>query len=102
MSPPKIEAHQTDKHMTIAGHDARLSQISLTESCHTPDNSDTCDFVIAMDSWLTQDEIPGIADRRAFVQAHLKKLGLTDANGSTQKLLQQFLAPYQDASRTSR
>jgi hypothetical protein len=97
MSPPKIEAHQTDQHMTIAGHDARLSQISLTESCHTPDNSDTCDFVIAMDSWLTQDEIPGIADRRAFVEAHLKKLGLTDANGSTQKLLQQFLAPYQDA-----
>ena len=62
MSPPKIDAHQTDQHMTIAGHDARLSQISLTESCHTPDNSDTCDFIIAMDSWLTQDEIPG--DRR--------------------------------------
>ena len=97
MSPPKIDAHQTDQHMTIAGHDARLSQISLTESCHTPDNSDTCDFVIAMDSWLTQDEIPGIADRKAFVEAHLKKLGLTDANGSTQKMLQQFLAPYQDA-----
>ena len=97
MSPPKIDAHQTDQHMTIAGHDARLSQISLTESCHTPDNSDTCDFVIAMDSWLTQDEIPGIADRKAFLEAHLKKLGLTDANGSTQKMLQQFLAPYQDA-----
>jgi hypothetical protein len=97
MSPPKIEAHQTDQHMTIAGHDARLSQISLTESCHTPDNSDTCDFIIAMDSWLTQDEIPGIADRKAFVEAHLKKLGLSDPNGSTQKMLQQFLAPYQDA-----
>jgi hypothetical protein len=97
MSPPKIDVHQTDQHMTIAGHDARLSQISLTESCHTPDNSDTCDFVIAMDSWLTQDEIPGIADRKAFVSAHLKKLGLTDANGSTQKMLQQFLAPYHDA-----
>jgi hypothetical protein len=97
MSPPKIDVHQTDQHMTIAGHDARLSTISLTESCHTPDNSDTCDFVIAMDSWLTQDEIPGIADRKAFVLAHMQKLGLTDANGSTQKMLQQFLAPYQDA-----
>ncbi len=97
MSPPKIDVHQTDQHLTIAGHDARLSQINLTESCHTPDNSDTCDFVIAMDSWLTQDEIPGIADRKAFMAAHLKKLGLTDANGSTQKMLQQFLAPYQDA-----
>ncbi len=97
MSPPKIEAHQTDKHLTIAGHDARLSQLTLTESCHTPDNSDTCDFVISMDSWLTQDDIPGIADRKAFVQAHLQKLGLTDSNGATQKMLQQFLAQYKDS-----
>jgi hypothetical protein len=97
MSPPKIEAHQTDKHLTIAGHDTRLSQLTLTESCHAPDNSDTCDFVISMDSWLTQDEIPGIADRKAFIQAHLKKLGLTDSNGAMQKMLQQFLAQYKDS-----
>ena len=97
MSPPKIEAHQTDKHLTIAGHDARLSQLTLTESCHTPDNSDTCDFVISMDSWLTQDDIPGIGDRKAFTQAYLKKLGLTDSNGAMQKMLQQFLAQYKDS-----
>jgi hypothetical protein len=97
MSPPKIEAHQTDQHQTIAGHDARLSQLTLTESCHTPDNSDTCDFVISFDSWLTQDDIPGLADRKAFLEAYLKKLGLTDPNGSTQKMMQQFLAPYRDA-----
>jgi hypothetical protein len=97
MSPPKIEAHQTDKHLTIAGHDARLSQITLTESCHSADNSDTCDFVISMDACLTQDDIPGLADRKAFVEAYAKKLGLTDPNGSTQKMLQQFLAPYHDA-----
>ena len=97
MSPPKIEAHQTDKHLSIAGHDARLSQLSLTESCHNPESSDTCDFVIAMDSWLTQDDIPGIADRKAFIEAHLKKLGLTDSNGAMQKMLQQFLAQYQDS-----
>jgi hypothetical protein len=97
MSPPKIEAHQTDKHLSIAGHDAHLSQLSLTESCHNPESSDTCDFVISMDSWLTQDDIPGIADRKAFVEAHLKKLGLTDSNSSTQKMLRQFLAQYQDS-----
>jgi hypothetical protein len=96
MTPPKIEAHQTDKHLSIAGHDARLSQLSLTTSCHTPDNADTCDFVITLDSWLTQDDIPGIADRKAFAEAQMKKLGLTDPNGSTQKMLQQFLAPYRD------
>ena len=97
MSPPKIEAHQTDKHMTIAGHDARLSQLSLTESCHNPDTNDTCDFVISMDSWLTEEDIPGTADRKAFAQAYLKKLGLTDQNGGMQKMLQQFLAQYQDS-----
>lgn len=97
MSPPKIDAHQTDKHLTIAGHDARLSQLSLTESCHTPDNSDTCDFVISMDLWLTQDDIPGMADRKAFLQTYLKKLGLTDQDSGMQKMMRQFLAQYQDS-----
>jgi hypothetical protein len=97
MSPAKVESHQTDQHQTIAGHDARLSQVTLTESCHTPDNSDTCDFVVTLDSWLTQDELPGSAERKAFAESYLKKLGLTDANGSLQKMLQGFLAQYGDA-----
>jgi hypothetical protein len=97
MTPPKIESHQTDKHLSIAGHDARLSQLSLTTSCHTPNSTDSCDFVITLDSWLTQDEIPGMADRKAFAEAQMKKLGLTDPNGSMQKMLQQFLAPYRDS-----
>jgi hypothetical protein len=97
MTPPKIESHQTDQHQTIAGHDARLSQVTLTESCHTPDNSDTCDFIITLDSWLTQDDIPGFAERKAFAESYLKKLGLMDSNGSMQKMLQGFLAQYGDA-----
>ncbi len=101
MSPPKVESHQTDQHQSIAGHDARLSQITLTESCHTPDNSDTCDFIITLDSWLTQDDLPGFAERRAFSESYLKKLGLTDSsgalNGSLQKMLQGFMAQYGDA-----
>jgi hypothetical protein len=97
MSPPKIDAHVTDKHATFAGHDTRLSQISLTQSCHNPETGDTCDFLITLDSWLTQDEIAGVADRKAFREAHMKKLGLNDPNSGMQQQLRQFLAPYRDS-----
>jgi hypothetical protein len=97
MSPPKIEAHATDKHASFANHDTRLSQLSLTQSCHNPDTGDTCDFLVTMDSWLTQDEIAGAADRRAFAEAYAKKLGLTDVNSQLGQELRQFLAPYRDS-----
>jgi hypothetical protein len=97
MSPPKIEAHQTDKHATIAGHDTQMSELTLSESCHDTETNDTCEFRIIFDSWLTQDEIPGIADRKAFALAYMQKLGLKDPNSSSMKMLQQFLAPYHDS-----
>jgi hypothetical protein len=97
MSPPKIEAHTTDKHASFANHDARLSQLTLTQSCHNPDTNDTCDFLVTMDSWLTQDEMAGAADRKAFAEAYAKKLGLTDLNSQMGQELRQFLAPYRDS-----
>jgi hypothetical protein len=97
MSAPKIEAHTTDKHASFVGHDARLSQLSLTQSCHNADTGDTCDFLVTMDSWLTQDEIAGAADRKAFAEAYAKKLGLTDMNSQMGQELRQFLAPYRDS-----
>jgi hypothetical protein len=97
MSPPKIEEKLTDQHQTIAGHDSRLTQVALTQSCHNRETNDTCDFVIAMDSWLTQDEIAGIADRKAFQTAYLKKMGLDQMSAQVQQNLQQFLAPYKDS-----
>jgi hypothetical protein len=97
MSPPKIESHATDKHASFANHDARLSQLTLTQSCHNPDTGDTCDFLVTMDSWLTQDEIAGAADRRAFAEAYAKKLGLKDMNSQLGQEMQQFLAPYRDS-----
>lgn len=97
MSPPKIEAHTTDKHASFANHDTRLSQLSLTQSCHNPNTGDTCDFLVTMDSWLTQDEIAGAADRKAFAEAYAKKLGLTDMNSQLGQEMRQFLAPYRDS-----
>jgi hypothetical protein len=97
MSAPKFEANTTDTHASLVGHDARLTQISMTQSCTNPDNGDTCELLIGMDSWLTQEQIAGLDDRRAFQQAYLRKLGLEDAGPLVQKQMRQFLAPYAES-----
>jgi hypothetical protein len=95
MTPPKFDVKATGTHGTFAGHDAKLTQLSLTQSCRNNNTGDVCDFVMSMDAWLTQDQIAGLDDRHAFQKAHLQKLGLTD-NALVQKQVRQFLAPYAD------
>jgi hypothetical protein len=95
-SPPKFDLVQTDVHASLIGHDARLTQMTLTESCTNPDTGDSCDFQIAMDAWLTQDQIAGIEERRGFQKAYLHKMGLDDSNALVQPQLRRFLAPYQE------
>jgi hypothetical protein len=97
MSPPKFDASQTDTHATLLGHDARLTQLTMTQSCTNPDTGDTCDLSIGMGSWLTQEQIAGLEDRRAFQKAYLHKLGLDDAGPLVQKQMRQFLAPYAES-----
>lgn len=98
MTPPKFDVKQTDSHGSFAGHDARLTQMAMTESCKNNVTGDVCDFVITLDAWLTQDQIAGLADRRAFESAYLQKLGLTDQNNAlVVKQMRQFIAPYADS-----
>ena len=97
MTPPKIDVHQTDRHASLAGHDSHLTQLVLTQSCRDKTTSDTCDFTLTLDSWLTQEEIAGVADVTAFRTAYLKKLGFDDPNSQMLKEVRQFLAPYQDS-----
>ena len=94
MSAPQFNVQQTELHATFAGHDARLTQLSMTESCKNPDTGDTCDFTIGMDAWLTQELIAGLEDRRAFQGAYVRRLGLDDRDGMLQAQMRQFLAPY--------
>ncbi|MBV8495375.1 MAG: hypothetical protein JO361_01190, partial [Gammaproteobacteria bacterium] len=96
MSPVKMDVKQTGTHQMFAGHDAQLTQIALTQSCTNRDTGEVCDFVYSLDSWLSQDQIPGIEDRQSFEQAYLRKLGLDDQNAALQKQVRQFLAPYSD------
>jgi len=95
MSPPKIDVHKTDDRMSIAGHDAQRTLATLTETCTDKDTGDVCDTVVAFDVWLTQDKIPGVADRRAFAQAYAKRMGLVDEQGVMSADITKFLAPYQ-------
>jgi hypothetical protein len=95
MSPVKIDVHKTDDKMSIAGHDAQRTAATLTETCTNKDTGDVCDTVIATDIWLTQDNIPGAGDRRAFEQAYARKLGLVDSQGAMSDDVAKFLAPYQ-------
>ncbi|MBV8783736.1 MAG: hypothetical protein JOZ67_06105 [Gammaproteobacteria bacterium] len=97
MSPPKIDVKNTDTHASIAGHDAKLTQLAMTRSCRNRDTGDTCDFMVLLDSWLTQDSIEGLDEHKAFQMQHLQKLGLDPNDQLVQDRMKQFLAPYQDS-----
>jgi hypothetical protein len=95
MSPPKFDIHKTDEKMSIAGHDAQRTQASLTETCTNNDTGDVCDTVIAVDVWLTQDNLPGSDDRVAFSKAYAQKLGIEDSASLFRGDVAKYLAPYQ-------
>jgi hypothetical protein len=96
MSAPKFEVKEPGMHATLAGHDAQLTQIAMSHSCINKTTGDVCDFLFALDSWLTQDQIAGLADQKAFQDAYHAKLGIDARDPVMQKQLRQFLAPYAD------
>ncbi len=53
--------------------------------------------MFAFDAWLTQDQIEGLADRKAFQTAYAHKMGLDESDSLMQKQMRQFLAPYADS-----
>ena len=95
MSPPKIDVRKTDEKTSIAGHGAQRTLATLTETCTNKQTGDVCDTVVAIDLWLTQDNLPGADDRRAFGQAYAKKMGIVDEQGALRGEFAKFLAPYQ-------
>jgi len=96
MSPTKIDVKATGTRAMFAGHDAQLTQVALTNSCTNKETGDVCDFLFMLDSWLTQDQIPGLDDHQAFSAAYMKKLGLGATNSLVQKQMSQFVAAYSD------
>lgn len=96
MSPPQVQVKQPGTHAMFAGHDSQLTQVALSRSCTNKETGDVCQFVFALDSWLTQDPIAGLDDHKAFEKAYLAKLGIDPSDPALQKQVRQFLAPYAD------
>jgi hypothetical protein len=99
MSPPKFDVKKTDEMATIAGHQARRSIVTMTHTCTNKETGDACDIVIGIDSWLTQDEIAGTAEKTAFRKAYAAKLGLDETAQMIKPQMQTLLAPYADGLR---
>ena len=94
MSPPKVDVHKTDDRTSIAGHVAQRTLATLTETCTNKETGDVCDTVVAIDLWLTQDNLPGTGDQQAFGRAYAKKMGM-DPQGAMGGEFAKYLAPYQ-------
>jgi hypothetical protein len=99
MSPPRFDVKQPGVHAMLAGHDTQLTQIALTQSCTNKTTGDVCDFLFALDTWLTQDQIAGLADQKAFLDAYRARLGLDASDPVMQKQMRQLLAPYAEAMK---
>jgi hypothetical protein len=94
MSPPKVDMRQTQEHATIAGHDARKSSVKLSQTCTDRKTGDICEMVYGFDIWMTEDQLEGAGDRRAFAKAYMTKLGLDSDNPQIKGIAQQFMAAY--------
>jgi hypothetical protein len=83
----------------LANHQAKRSIVTLTQTCTNKETGDACDIVVGLDSWLTQDEIAGVAEKTAFRTAYAQKIGLDETAGMFLPQMQTLLAPYADALR---
>jgi hypothetical protein len=97
MSPPVFAVTKTHDEATLIGHAAQRTNVSLTQSCKVKDSGDVCQFSYSLDVWLTQDTLPGLADRKTFDSDYQRKLGLAGTIPAEAAQLSPLLAPYADS-----
>ena len=98
MSEPQIAVTKTGDHAMLLGHDTQRTNITLSQSCKVRQTGEECQLAYEFDVWLTQDKIDGVADRRAFEQAYLKKQGMS-GDAMANPTLARAMAPYADSFR---
>ena len=96
MSPPKLEVKKSDETATLAGHLARKSSVTLTQTCKDKETGAVCEYDYGFDVWLTGDNVPGLAEQQAFTRAHMKKLGLDPEDDVMKGKVRQLMAQYAD------
>ncbi|HMA00225.1 MAG TPA: hypothetical protein VKP66_19960 [Steroidobacteraceae bacterium] len=97
MSPPVLAVTKTQDSATLVGHTAQRTNVAMTQSCKLKDTGDVCQFSYSFDVWLTQDDLPGLSDRKTFQNDYQRKLGLTGATPVGAEQLSPLLAPYADS-----
>ncbi|HEV7613944.1 MAG TPA: hypothetical protein VGO37_18840 [Steroidobacteraceae bacterium] len=97
MTPAVFAVNKTQDVSTIIGHSAQRTNVSMTQSCKVKDSGDICSMSYSFDVWLTQDDLPGLADRMTFEKAYQRKLGGTDASPFNTEQMSSVLAPYADS-----
>ena len=99
LSSPVVSVNATDEHATILGHDARKTDVVLSQTCTDAQTGDVCEIDYGFETWLTSDSIAGADERAAFTSKYLAAEGLDPNNPQLQRSLQQFMAPYADELR---
>jgi hypothetical protein len=96
LSSPVLSVNATGEQATILGHDARKTDVVLSQTCTDAQTGDVCEIDYGFETWLTTDAIPGADERTAFTKRYLAAQGLDPNNPQLQRALQQFMAPYAD------
>ena len=96
MTPAVFAVNKTQDLSTIIGHSAHRTNVSMTQSCKVKDSGDVCSMSYSFDVWLTQEDLPGLAERMAFEKAYQRKLGGPDASLFNAEQMSSVLAPYSD------
>ncbi len=99
LSAPTVAVQKTGEHATIAGHDAQKSTIVMSQTCTDQKTGDVCEIDYGFETWLTSDDIPGVAEQRAFEHDYLAAQGLDANNPQMRGAMQQFMAPYASTMR---
>ncbi len=94
LSSPVVNVTATDEHATIVGHDARKTQVVMSQTCTDTQTGDVCEIDYGFETWLTTDVIPGTGERNAFARKYLAAQGLDPNDPRLQRTMQQFMAPY--------
>lgn len=97
MSEPVLKVTKGDDMLTIAGLPTHHTTVAMTQSCTNKETGDVCDMVYSMDLFLANDDIPGLAEHRAFTQRYLNKMGMDDIQSTgLPPQMGTFLAPYME------
>lgn len=96
LSSPVLNVMATEEHATIAGHDARKTNVVLSQTCTDTQTGDVCEIDYGFETWLTADAIPGADERTAFMKKYMAAQGLDPNNPQLQRTVRQFMAPYAD------